>query len=120
MLSELQADILYACAARLTPGWDIEVIERPPEAIADDPPAACILWEDHLFTARIWFSPGTLNEPEEEFRAVVLHELAHLLFRDLRMEFMPYTKGRRKRDRWEHMEELIVERIGRAFGDLDI
>lgn len=104
--------------ALLLPGWRVELQDELPEYAADDPPDALISWADHLFVCRLWLSREVVEGADSSLNATIVHELMHPLFRELRTEFMPDEEDDPAgHARWEHHEEMLVERVALAFGD---
>jgi len=108
-------DVVAFWAARLVPGWRVNLVDERP---GDDCHYAAVSWGDSNFALDIWLSDEAMMEPWTELTATIIHELLHPLFRELRQGFMP-EPGDPAREAWVHQEELIVERISTAVGYMD-
>lgn len=111
--SELLRAEVDALAGEYLPGWRVTLVDRPEDGEEDC--EASISWSRHTFDADLWLSLSIINAPREERRATIIHELVHPLFRELRLAFCPDEEDDPDGyARWEHAEELIVERVSLA------
>lgn len=99
---------IEALAGQFLPGWRIILTDEPPGP-EDADNLAVVSWPEHAFEIRLWLSDKTLASEPDLRRVTIIHELIHPLFRELRAEFKP--DGGPKADRWEHFEEMIIERL---------
>lgn len=101
--------------ARLLPGWRLELTTDAD----DEDSAAWIQWQDHRDVARAWFGPEATHGGKRQRDQLIIHEMLHPLFRDLRGAFMPDDENDFDHKLWVHLEELLVDRIARGVtGDV--
>ena len=105
---------IEALAGQFLPGWRIILTDEPPDP-EDADNLAVVSWPEHAFEIKLWLADKTIESEPDLRRVTIIHELIHPLFRELRAEFKPDDGP--KADRWEHFEEMIIERLSVAGMD---
>lgn len=110
----------------LAPEWRVTLVDELPED-PGYPVNAQVAADDDYLHARLWLNPDRYAPatPLGELDVTIVHELVHLLLRELRRT-IDLLDGQVHRDvhrlleeRFRHEEELLVERVARVVARLE-